>query len=304
MTVYQQASAELKTVRDFLRFGETVFRQHHITCGHGYAEVWDEVVALVLYALHLPQDCDPRILDSNLISDEKRAICHLLQRRAVEHVPTAYLIHEAWFAGLPFWVSEDVLIPRSPLAELIEAHFQPWLSSSDSSPLILELCTGSGCIAIATAMHMPDARIVATDISTAALQVAQRNIDRHAVTNVKLLKADVWDGLPEQKAKLIISNPPYVASDEYQTLAKEFFHEPKLGLVAEENGLAIVRRILAKASDYLTDDGILIVEVGNTQHALQEAYPEVPFCWLEFSRGGEGVFMLRKEQLDNICGGE
>lgn len=305
MTVYQQAVNELQTVRDFLRFGESVFREHDIVCGHGYVEPWDEAVAIVLHSLNLAHDCDPRILDARLITQEKQAICQLFKRRAEDKVPTGYLIHEAWFAELPFWINEHVLIPRSPIAELIEAQFQPWLSSDSEHPKILDMCTGSGCIAIACAAHMPNARVVATDISSAALAVAKRNVERHSVTeNVQLLQSDVWDAIPPQQFDIIVTNPPYVATDEYASLAKEFMHEPKLGLEIADQGLAIVKRILRGAKPYLARTGVLIVEVGNAQYALADAFPDAPFCWLEFSRGGDGVFLLRYADLENFCGGE
>lgn len=304
MTVYQQALVDLQTVRDFLRFGESILRKQEVVCGHGYLEPWDEVVALVLHALHLPGDCDPRILDSRLVAEEKETICSLLQRRADDRIPTAYLIHEAWFADLPFWVDERVLIPRSPLAECIEAQFQPWLSADKSTLRILDLCTGSGCIAIASAVHLPNATVVATDISHDALAVAKRNCDRHGVTDcVQLIQSDLWDAIPRHAFDLIVSNPPYVAPDEYAFLPREYQHEPSLGLEAGDQGLAIIARILEQANEFLKPDGVLIVEVGSAAQALVERFPHLPFCWLTFNRGGDGVFLLRHADLGGQYGG-
>ena len=303
MTVYQQAAQELQTVRDFLRFGESILRKHQVTCGHGYAEPWDEVVAIVLHVLSLPPDSDIRVLDARLMTTEKQEICHFLQQRAENYLPVAYLTREAWFAGLLFEVNQHVLIPRSPIAELIEAQFHPWLAATIEQPKILDLGTGSGCIAISCAVHLPNATVVATDISTEALAVAKQNIARHQVTDrVHLVQSDIWTALPQQTFDIILSNPPYVAPTEYAQLPKEFQHEPKLGLYAADEGLTIVMEILRHAYSFLNDQGILIVEVGSAEQALKHRYPELPFYWLSFERGGEGVFLLSKADLGRING--
>jgi len=301
MTVYQQAVKELQTIRDFLRFGESLMRQCDVSCGHGFAEPWDEVVALVLHALHLPNDCDNRILDSKLVHSERKAVIKLLKQRAEKKIPTAYLIQEAWFADLAFKINANVLIPRSPIAELIEAQFQPWLMPSLSQPKILDLCTGSGCIGIACAVHIPDAEITLSDISRAALAIAKQNCQRLGVTErVSIIQSDLFEAIPLQQFDLIISNPPYVNETEYSELAAEYSHEPKLALTAGENGLAIVKRILATAKQYLSANGVLIAEVGNAEQDLINAYPNLPFQWLEFARGGQGVFLLTRTDLDQV----
>ncbi len=303
MTVYQQATQELQTVRDFLRFGESMLRRHQVTCGHGYAEPWDEVVAIVLHVLSLPPDSDIRVLDARLMACEKQEICRFLQQRIENYLPVAYLIHEAWFAGLLFKVNQDVLIPRSPIAELIEVQFKPWLAATVEQPKILDLGTGSGCIAISCAVHLPNATVIATDISDAALAVAKQNIAHHEVDDrVQLVQSDLWAGLSQQTFDIILSNPPYVAPNEYVQLPKEFQHEPKLGLYATDEGLAVVMEILRHAYSFLNDQGILIVEVGSAEYALKQRYPELPFYWLSFERGGEGVFLLSKADLGLING--
>ena len=302
MSVYQQAATDLQTIRDFLRFGVSLFNQHKIFCGHGFVDPWDEAVALVLHTLNLSHDMDNRVLDARLLKSEKEALSQVFKRRAEDRVPTAYLTNEAWFASLPFYVNEHVLVPRSPIGELIEGQFSPWLQDEKINR-VLDLCTGSGCIAIASSMFLPNADVTATDISPEAIAVAKRNIEDLGVgKQVTLLQSDVWENVPKHKYDIIVSNPPYVASQEYAGLPQEYLHEPKLGLEIRDEGLAIVEEILQKASDYLTDHGILIVEVGSAQEVLISRYPKMPFCWLEFARGGEGVFLLHKSDLDVFYG--
>jgi len=289
--------SDLYTIRDVVRWATSRFHEAELYFGHGTETAWDEAVTLVLRSLHLPHDVNPTILDARLTQTEKDNIFQLIQLRVNQHVPVPYLIHEAFFAGLPFYVDERVLIPRSPIAELIENDFAPWCQAENFHD-ILDLCTGSGCIAIACAKTFPGAQIDATDISTDALQVAQTNIDRHDVEDqVHLTHSDLFNNLPARKYDLIVSNPPYVDAEDMSTLPHEYHHEPRLGLAAGEDGLDIVKRILLDAGKYLRDDGILIVEVGNSEYALVEQFPEIPFTWIEFQRGGGGVFMLTAEQL-------
>lgn len=276
---------------------EQLAAQPELSYGHGTDNAWDEAVYLVSYAANLGPDLyriDPETLLDEL---QCRAIDDLLQRRIAERVPVAYLVGVAWFAGLPFYVNRDALIPRSPLAELIADQFAPWIAAPHLQR-VLDIGTGSGCIAIAAAVHLPHARVDATDVSNEALALARRNVERHGVGDrVRLVQSDVFDGLGSEAYDLIISNPPYVDQQDMDALPAEFRHEPALGLEAGPDGLRIVRRILAEAGDYLTDRGLLIVEVGNSADALEQAYPTVPFTWLEFERGGEGVFMLEAAQL-------
>jgi ribosomal protein L3 glutamine methyltransferase len=288
---------ELKTIRDFIRFAISRFNAAGLYYGHGTDNAWDESIALVLHTLHLPHDVSPTVLDANLIQEEKAKLAELINLRVEKRIPVPYLTHEAWFSGLPYYVDERVLIPRSPIAELVERHFQPWIDP-DHVHDILDLCTGSGCIAIACAKAFPDAMIDASDISADALVVAKINVLRHAVEDqVHLVESDLFASLPEKKYDIIVSNPPYVSTEEMFNLPMEYQHEPKLGLEAGKQGLDFAVRILRDANEYLNPHGILIVEVGNSEHALSEHFPDVPFTWLEFERGGGGVFILTAEQL-------
>jgi ribosomal protein L3 glutamine methyltransferase len=289
--------SELKTIRDMIRWAVTSFNAEGLYYGHGTDSAWDEAVMLVLRALHLPHDINPTVMDSRITSSERETIQKLILRRVSERIPLSYLIHEAWFANLPFFVDERVLIPRSPIAELIENEFQPWLDPNHIDN-ILDLCTGSGCIAIACAKTFPDAEIDASDISADALTVAKINVLRHAVEEqVHLIESDLFKQIPLKKYNLIISNPPYVDAEDMEALPKEYHHEPELGLAAGNDGLDCARRILQDALPYLAADGVLIVEVGNSEFALSEYFPDIPFTWLEFERGGGGVFLLTAQQL-------
>jgi ribosomal protein L3 glutamine methyltransferase len=291
-------TAELKTIRDYIRLAVSRFNAAGLYYGHGTDNAWDEAVALVLHTLHLPHDISPAILDANLLEDEKKKLHELIITRAEKRIPVPYLTHEAWFSGLPYYVDDRVLIPRSPIAEMIEAQFSPWIDA-DNVHHILDLCTGSGCIAIACAKAFPDAEVDALDISVDALAVAKINVLKHAVEDqVHLLQSDLMSAIaPQKKYDIIVSNPPYVSTQEMFDLPAEYQHEPELALAAGVQGLDIAVRILKDAKQYLQPHGILIVEVGNSEYALQELYPDLPFTWLEFERGGGGVFMLNAEQL-------
>ncbi len=296
-TTINEAITELRTIRDMLRWAVSRFNAAQLFYGHGTDNAWDEAVALVLHTLHLPLDVDPKIIDARLTQSERCAIAELISRRILDRVPAAYLTHKAWFAGLAFYVDERVLIPRSPIAELIEQQFSPWIESQDVNN-ILDLCTGSGCIAIACANYFPDAQVDAIDISKDALAVAKTNCDQHQVTEqVNLIESNLFEKINNKKYDIIVSNPPYVAAAEMQALPKEYQHEPALGLAAGNDGLDIVKHILKQAKQHLTPHGILIVEVGNSEEALIKQFPDLPFTWLEFQRGDGGVFLLTAEQL-------
>jgi ribosomal protein L3 glutamine methyltransferase len=287
----------LTTVRDLIRWGASRFGEAGLVFGHGTDNALDESAALVMHALHLGMELPGDYLDAVVSETERQEIIHLIESRVSTRKPAAYLTHEAWFAGLPFYVDERVLVPRSPIAELIINRFIPWVVP-ERIDSILDLCTGSGCIAIACACAFPDARVLATDISADALAVAQENIDRHDLAcRVQLLESSLFECVGERRFDLIVSNPPYVPHPEIQQLPEEFGHEPVLGLSAGEDGLDIVVEILKHASRHLTDIGILVVEVGSSQQTLVDQYPEIPFLWLEFEQGGEGVFLLEQDQL-------
>ncbi len=287
----------LSTVRDFIRWGASRFVEAGLFCGHGTANALDEAAALVLYTLHLPYDLPADYFACALTAAERERVAHLIEQRISLRKPAAYLTHEASFAGLSFYVDERVLVPRSPIAELIEQRFSPWLDSVHVTD-ILDLCTGSGCIAIACAYAFPEAAVDAADISRDALEVAEINIKRHGVENcVRAVESNLYDHLGQRRYDLIVSNPPYVNATEWQALPAEYHAEPKLGLEAGETGLDCIHRILRDAADHLKPEGILVVEVGSSAKALQAAYPDVAFYWLDFERGGEGVFLLTSEQV-------
>jgi len=288
---------ELKTIRDLMRWGASCFNQAGLNFGHGTDNVFDEALVLVSHALHLPLQFPEHYLAAHVTAEERDAALALIQQRIETRKPAAYLTHEAWFAGLPFYVDERVLVPRSPLAERIEHGFEPWLQS-DAIERVLDLCTGSGCIAIACAAHFENAHVDAVDICDDALAIARRNVARHDLQDwVQVIKSDLFGAVEMRRYQMIISNPPYVSSEEMQQLPDEYHHEPEIGLVAGKEGLDVVIRILAQAASHLEADGILVLEVGNSRELLCECFPDVPFLWLEFERGGHGVFLLDAQQV-------
>ncbi|MBK3747818.1 50S ribosomal protein L3 N(5)-glutamine methyltransferase [Stutzerimonas balearica] len=287
--------SRLQTLRDYIRWAVSRFHEHEVYFGHGTDNAWDEARLLVLGGLHLPWAMADAYLDCRLEEAECLHLNELLRRRIEERVPAAYLLGEAWFCGLPFIVDDRVLVPRSPIAEYIERQFAPWLPKTPAR--ILDLCTGSGCIGIACAYEFPDAEVVLADLSYDALEVANLNIEQHELEGrVYTVQSDGFDGLPGQRFDLIVSNPPYVDLEDFASMPDEYQHEPELGLACGDDGLDLVRRMLAEAADHLTDDGLLVVEVGNSQVHVEALYPEVDFTWLEFQRGGHGVFLLAAQQ--------
>ncbi|MNM76531.1 50S ribosomal protein L3 glutamine methyltransferase [compost metagenome] len=287
--------SRLLTLRDHIRWAVSRFHAEGLFFGHGTDNAWDEARQLVLGALHLPWEIADAYLDCRLEDDEREHLLQLLRRRIDERVPTAYLLGEAWFCDMPFVVDERVLVPRSPIGELIQQHFEPWLAAEPAR--ILDLCTGSGCIGIACAHAFPRAEVVLADLSFDALEVANINIERHELgERVYTVQGDGFAGLPGQRFDLIVSNPPYVDAEDFAEMPAEYQHEPELGLACGDDGLDLVRRMLAEAADHLNDDGVLVTEVGNSQVHVEAAYPEVEFTWVEFARGGHGVFVLTAEQ--------
>jgi len=298
-TNYQAAEAELSTLRDFLRWTTSRFEEARLFFGHGNNDAFNEATQLILHSLKLPVTELPEIfLDARLCSDEKQILLNLVRRRVEERIPVPYLTHEAWFAGLPFYVDERVLIPRSPFAELIDSQFAPWLQDADSIERILDMCTGSACIAIALAMAFEGAEVDAVDISEEALAVAQINKNKYQLGDeLTLIRSDLWASLNSHRQyDLIISNPPYVGDIEMNGLPAEYHHEPVLALKADDNGLALVEQIIIGAAKFLTPEGLLFVEVGNSDLAVNERWPETHFLWLELENGGHGIFMLTQKQ--------
>jgi ribosomal protein L3 glutamine methyltransferase len=291
-------TSELITIRDYIRWAISRFNEAALFYGHGTDNALDEAVALILHTLHLPHDTHASLFDARLTKSEKELLSNLIHQRTTERIPVPYLTHEAWFAGLPFYVDERVLIPRSPIAELIQNQFQPWIDP-ERVHHILDLCTGSACIAIACAQAFPDAIVDASDISHDALLVAHTNVVRHELEEqVHLHQSDLFQSLPAKKYDIIVSNPPYVDAEDMAALPKEYHHEPALGLKAGSDGLDVAIHILKSASHYLNPEGILVVEVGNSEIALVEKYPDVPFTWLEFEHESGGVFLLTAEQVE------
>lgn len=296
----EDPSSDLLTIRDYIRYGMSLFYRSQIFLGHGTDDYWDESLRLVLHGVNLPLDVDRAVLDARLTQVERIEVIDLLQMRVKERIPVPYLTHEAYFAGFRFYVDNRVMIPRSPIGELILQRFSPWAPETDSLT-VLELCTGSGCIAIATALTLPEAIVDAVDISKDALAVAKINVEQHELSDrVNLIESDLFSEISETY-DIIVSNPPYVGVEEYGQLPEEYFHEPQMAFCSGHDGLDIVKRILREAPQYLTPEGILIVEVGNSAELLAETYPQVPFVWLEFERGEDGVFMLTREQLETYA---
>ena len=291
----------LQTITDFIRWGASRFNEAGLFFGHGTDNAMDEAAALVLHTLHLPPDLPGVWFGARLTEEERSTVLTQLQRRIAERIPVPYLTGEAWFAGLRFKVTADVLVPRSPLAELVENGFEPWIETTKIEHL-LDLCCGSGCIGIAAAVYLPDCEVDLSDISEAALQVARDNVQEHGLEDrVRLLRSDLFADIGDRRYDVIVSNPPYVSSAEMLRLPREYRYEPALALEAEEDGLAVVARILRQAQDYLTPWGILAIEVGRSARALMERYPDVPFLWLDFERGGEGVFLFTAEELKQFA---
>lgn len=286
----------LRTVQDFIRWTSSQLSLSDVFLGHGTDNPIDEAKQLILATLGLSLFIPTEFYAANLTNDEKQELFAIIQKRISDRVPTPYLTNQAWFCGHSFYIDERVLIPRSPIGELIDNHFQSLLLQPPQQ--ILDLCTGSGCIGIACAYAFPEAQIDITDISLEALDVAQQNIDLHEMNfQVMPMQSDLFNDIPEKQYDLIVTNPPYVDNEDMGDLPDEFSYEPKLALEAGFDGLDIVKRILRDAIDYLSPQGVLVCEVGNSWVSLQEQYPQVPFNWLEFERGGLGVFSITREEL-------
>jgi len=297
MREFENAKTSLNTVSQWLSWLESMFEQHELYFGHGTDSAWDEAVHLLLYVLQLPVDSDKTVLSRIVTTAEKQQLLDFAGKRIFDRQPLPYLTHQAWFMRLPFYVDHRVLIPRSPFAEWIEKRFQPWVNPEQVRS-ILEVGTGSGCMAIAAAKMFPEAKVVAVDIDPDALEVAKINVLSHEVQDrVELVLSDCYSALQLRQFDIIMSNPPYVGEQEMQTLPAEYRHEPVSALAADQDGLAVVARLLSGAKRHLTANGILMLEVGNSEQALVERYPELPLVWLEQEFGGHGLCLIHEADL-------
>ncbi len=288
---------QLYSLRDYIRYAMSQFGEHQVYFGHGTDNAWDEAAQLVLAAVNLSWNVNPAVLDGRLTDSEKLTVLNYIRQRAVERKPLPYITKESWFCQLPFYVDERVLIPRSPIAELIENQFSPWLREGPVER-VLDLCTGSGCIGIACAYAFEEAEVDLADISADAIEVSNINIQKHEmVDRVHAIESDLFNNLEGIKYDLIVSNPPYVDESDLTSMPEEYDHEPELALGSGPDGLDITRQILRQANDYLTDDGLLVVEIGNSEVHMMEQYPQLPLIWLEFERGGNGVFAITAQDL-------
>ncbi|WP_215782378.1 MULTISPECIES: 50S ribosomal protein L3 N(5)-glutamine methyltransferase [unclassified Paludibacterium] len=296
-TPYRQAAETLHTVRDLLRFAVTRFNQAELAYGHGTTNAFDEAAYLVLASLNLPLDQLDPYLDARLLPDEIRDVVELIERRVEERVPTAYLTHEAWQGEFSFYVDERVIVPRSFVYELLGEPLAPWIEYPELVHRALDLCTGSGCLAIQMAHHYPDAEIDAVDISLDALEVAAINVEQYGLgEQINLIHTDLFEGLAD-RYDLIVSNPPYVDAESVDALPDEYLHEPELALGSGQDGLDATREILRRAPEFLNERGVLLVEIGHNREALEAAFPQLPFVWLETSGGDGFVFLLTREDL-------
>lgn len=296
---FAEADRALLTLRDCLRFAVSQFEQAGLYFGHGNANAWDEAVYLALATLHLPLDQLEPYLDARLLTSERRSLLGRYQRRILERIPAAYLTQEAWLSGHRFFVDERVIVPRSFIAELLESQLSPWVEEPLAINRVLDLCTGSGCLAILAALAFPDAQVDALDISPDALAVAQRNVsDYEMEERIRLLESDALTALSaDDRYDVIIANPPYVDALSVATLPAEYRHEPALALGSGEDGLDFTRRLLATVREHLVETGLLVVEIGHNKDVLEAAFPHLPFVWLETRAGGGMVFLLNAQDL-------
>ena len=296
--MFKQAKTHLTTPRDLLRFAVSRFNEADLFFGHGTSNALDEAVYLILHTLHLPHDSLDPYLDAKLLPDEISAVLDILEQRITQRVPASYLTHEAWLGDFKFYVDERVIVPRSFIAELLREQLEPWVANPEQVKTVLDLCTGSGCLAILLAHAFPDAHIDALDISPGALQVAERNVKDYGLENrIALLQSDLFQAAEGRTYDLIISNPPYVNRPSMQTLPQEFLREPTLALASGEDGLDHVRLIVNQAAQHLNPGGTLIVELGHNRAAAEAAFPQLLFTWPETSGGDQFVFVLTREQL-------
>ena len=293
-----EAQNQLFTLRDLMRFAVSRFNEADLFFGHGTDNAWDEAAYLLLHTLHLPLDRLDPFMEARLTATERAAVLDTIRRRIDERVPASYLTHEAWLGERRFYVDQRVIVPRSHIAELLEDQLSPWIEDPWAVRRALDLCTGSGCLAILAAIAFPEAQVDAIDLSPDALQVARRNVTDYGLeSRVHLIESDAFTAIDSQRYDLIISNPPYVNAESMAELPDEYRREPELALASGEDGLDFTRIILSKAADHLNPGGVLVVEIGHNRDALEDAFPETPFVWLDTAAGDDFVFLLRREDL-------
>lgn len=288
----------LQTVRDLVRYGVSRLNAAQVSLGHGSDNAWDETVYLVLHALHLPLDTLEPFLDARVLAGERRSVLNLIDRRVTERIPAAYLTREAWLRGRRFYVDERVIVPRSPISELLDESLAPWVPDPEAVTHVLDMCTGSGCLAILAAQAFPHAHVDAVDVSVDALEVARRNVDDYGLRGrLTLHQSDLFDDLPPAAYDVIVCNPPYVNSASMQALPQEYRREPELALAGGADGMDLVRRILASAPRYLAPNGILVLEIGHEHAHFVEAFPHLEPVWLETAGTSDQILLLTREQL-------
>ena len=296
--MFEQAQNELSTLRDLMRFAVSRFTEAKLFFGHGTDNAWDEAAYLLLHTLHLPIDRLDPFMDARLTSSERAAVLKVIERRISERVPAAYLTNEAWLGEYRFYVDQRVIVPRSHIAELLREQLSPWVDDPWAVSRVLDLCTGSGCLAILAALAFPESTVDAVDLSPDALAVASRNVaDYQLEPRIHLIESNAFTGIADQRYDVIISNPPYVNADSMAALPEEYRREPELALASGQDGLDFVRIILREAAKHLNPEGILIVEIGHNRDDLEAAFPDTSFVWLDTSAGDRYVFMLRREDL-------
>ncbi|MXS85015.1 50S ribosomal protein L3 N(5)-glutamine methyltransferase [Nitrosomonas sp. HPC101] len=293
-----QAGEELRTLRDLLRFAISYFNRSDLFLGHGLPSIYDEAAFLIMHTLHLSSDQLDLFMDATLTGSERDQVLRIIERRVSEKMPVAYLTHEAWLGDFNFYVDERVIIPRSFIAELLQDRLSPWVADPYDVNSALDLCTGSGCLAILLAHSFEQAQIDAVDISSDALDVASINIRNYDLTSrINLIHSDLFTTLQGKRYDLLISNPPYVNATSMAMLPEEYRHEPAIALAGGLDGLDVVHQILKEAADHLTEDGLLIMEIGHNQSEIEQAFPQLPCTWLETSAGSQFVLMIRRCDL-------
>lgn len=296
--MYQSARQELLTLRDLIRYGVSRLNAAQVALGHGSDNAWDETVYLVLHALHLPLDTLEPFLDARVLSEERNRVLELIDRRVTERVPAAYLTNEAWLRGHRFYVDARVIVPRSPIAELLDEGLSPWVQDPQAVDSVLDMCTGSGCLAILAALAFPHAQVDAVDVSSDALEVARRNVDDYGLDDrLALHQSNLFDALPGRQYDVIVCNPPYVNSGSMDVLPQEYRHEPHLALAGGADGMDLVRRILQAAPRYLSENGVLVLEIGHEREFFEAAFPELSPVWLDTAEASDQLLLLTREQL-------